>query len=244
MDTDGHPPVQATGLRKSFRGRLRVDDVSLAVGHGRVTGLLGPNGAGKTTTLRMLLGLVSPDAGRATVLGRPYRDLDHPARTVGAVLDAGGLHPARTGRQHLRMAALRAGVPAARVEEVLHEVGMAPDADRRAGSYSLGMRQRVALAAALVARPRVLVLDEPATGLDPTGMHWLRGRLRAFADAGGAVLLSSHLLGDVEHVADDVVVLVDGRVVASSTTDQALAAGGGGLEDFYLRLTDGRAGVR
>ena len=244
MDTDELPPVEARGLRKSFRGHVRVDDVSFTVGRGRVVGLLGPNGAGKTTTIRMLLGLAAPDAGDALVLGRRFRDLGEPARTVGAVLDAGGLHPARTGRQHLRIAAARARVADTRVEEVLDEVGMTDDADRRTSSYSLGMKQRIAVAAALLAQPRILVLDEPANGLDPTGMHWLRQRLRAFADAGGAVLLSSHLLSDVQDIADDIVVVTDGRVVADTTLREALAASGGHLEEFYLRLTAGRAGVR
>lgn len=246
MDTTPSPPtvppaLETRGLRVTTRGRVRVDDVSFSVGTGRVVGLLGPNGAGKTTTLRALLGLVVPDAGEALVLGRRYRDLPTPARAVGAVLDAGGLHPARTGRQHLRIAAARAAVPAARVEEVLAEVGMSADADRRAGSYSLGMAQRVAVAAALLAEPRVLVLDEPANGLDPAGTHWLRGRLRAFAEAGGAVLLSSHLLADVQHVADDVVVLDRGRVTAALPTADALATSGGRLEDFYLGLAGSAA---
>ncbi|GAA2018590.1 ATP-binding cassette domain-containing protein [Pseudokineococcus marinus] len=239
--------LEARGLRVTTHGRVRVDDVSFTVGAGRVVGLLGPNGAGKTTSLRALLGLVAPDAGEALVLGRRYRDLPSPARRVGAVLDAGGLHPSRTGRQHLRIAAARAHVPAARVEEVLAEVGMSADADRRAGSYSLGMAQRVAVAAALLAEPRVLVLDEPANGLDPAGTHWLLGRLRAFADAGGAVLLSSHLLADVARVADDVVVLDRGRVTAALPTADALAASGGRLEDFYLGLagtSSDRTGVR
>ncbi|GAA3661709.1 ABC transporter ATP-binding protein [Microbacterium marinilacus] len=238
------PPIQARGLRKSFRGRLRVDDVGLTVGPGRIVGLLGPNGAGKTTTIRMLLGLAAPDSGEALVDGRPFRDLAAPARTVGAVLDAGGLHPARTARQHLRIAAARAGEDATRVAEALDEVGMSDAADRRIGSYSLGMRQRTALATALLARPGILVLDEPANGLDPAGMHWLRRRLRSFADAGGAVLLSSHLLADVQAIADDVVVIAGGRVAAETSLQEALTASGGDLEGYYLRLTEPRTEVR
>lgn len=230
-------PIEARGLRKTFHGRPRVDDVSFTVDPGRVVGLLGPNGAGKTTTIRLLLGLARPDAGDGLILGRPYRELEQPARTVGAVLDAGGLHPARTGRQHLRIAAARIGVDAGRIDAVLTEVGMARDADRPAGGYSLGMRQRIAIAAALLGEPAVLILDEPSNGLDPAGMQWLRLRLRAFADAGGTVLLSSHLLSDVQDIADDVVVITDGRVLAQSSMVDILAASGGDLEAYYLQVT-------
>ncbi len=238
------PQIEARGLRKSFRGRIRVDDVGFTVGAGRITGLLGPNGAGKTTTIRMLLGLAAPTSGSASIAGMPYRALAAPARTVGAVLDSGGLHPARTGRVHLRIAAARAGVPASRVDDVLAEVGMTADAARKAGGYSLGMRQRIALAAALLGDPRILVLDAPANGLDPTGMHWLRQRLRAFADGGGAVLLSSHQLSDVQDIADDIVVIVDGTVAAASSLPDALAAAHGDLEGFYLSIVGDRTGVR
>lgn len=244
MDTSQSPPIEARALRKSFRGRVRVDNVSFTVGSGRVAGLLGPNGAGKTTTIRMLLGLAAPASGSALVFGHPYRDLEAPGRTVGAVLDSGGLHPARSGRTHLRIAAARSGIPATRVDEVLSEVGMTADADRRAGGYSLGMKQRIALAAALLGDPRILVLDEPANGLDPSGMHWLRQRLRAFADAGGAVLLSSHLLSDVQDIADDVVIIVDGSVAAASSLQDALAVSDGDLEGFYLSVAGDRTGVR
>ncbi|KAA9135801.1 ABC transporter ATP-binding protein [Microbacterium caowuchunii] len=244
MNTTYSPPIEVRALRKSFRGQVRVDDVSFSVGRGRVAGLLGPNGAGKTTTIRMLLGLAQPASGSALVLGRPYRELESPGSTVGAVLDSGGLHPARSGRMHLRIVAARAGIPASRIEEVLAEVGMTADADRRAGGYSLGMRQRIALAAALLGSPEILVLDEPANGLDPTGMHWLRQRLRSFADAGGTVLLSSHLLADVQDIADDIVMIVDGGVAAASSLDEALAASNGDLEGFYLAVAGDRTGVR
>lgn len=237
------PPLEARGLHKSFDGRLRVNGVGFTIAPGRVLGLLGPNGAGKTTTIRLLLGLMAADQGEALVFGRPYRDLEQPATLVGAVLDAGGLHPARTGRQHLRIAAARAGVSPARVDTVLAEVGMTADADRRSSGYSLGMKQRIAIAAALLGQPRLLVLDEPSNGLDPAGMRWLRDRLRAFADAGGTVLLSSHLLSDVQDIADDVVVIAEGRVVADVTLADAVAAAGGDLEGYYLGVT-GTAGVR
>ena len=236
-------PLEARGLRKAHRGRPRVADVSFSVRPGRVVGLLGPNGAGKTTTIRLLLDLVSRDGGDALVFGNPYRELERPARHVGVVLDAGGLHPARTGRQHLAIAALRAGVDADRVDTVLAEVGMSQDADRRAGTYSLGMRQRIAIAAALLGEPQLLVLDEPSNGLDPAGMHWLRTRLRSFADAGGSVLISSHLLADLREIADDVVVIAQGQVVADSTLAEALRGSEGDLERFYLGVT-GTAGVR
>jgi len=244
MNAPAPLPLEARGLRKAFHGRPRVDDVSFSVRPGRVVGLLGPNGAGKTTTLRLLLGLVARDAGEALVLGRPYRELEHPARQVGAVLDAGGLHPARTGRQHLAVAAARAGVPTARVDAVLAKVGMTTDADRRAGGYSLGMRQRVAIAAALLGEPRLLVLDEPSNGLDPAGMHWLRGELRAFAADGGTVLLSSHLLADIQEIADDVVVIADGRVVAEATMADVLADPAAELEGWYLEVTGTEGVVR
>lgn len=243
MNISTSPPLQARGLHKSFHGRARVDGVGFTIEPGRVVGLLGPNGAGKTTTIRLLLGLMAADQGEALVFGRPYRDLERPATVVGAVLDAGGLHPARTGREHLRIAAARADVAVERVDAVLAEVGMTADADRRSGGYSLGMKQRIAIAAALLGEPRLLVLDEPSNGLDPAGMRWLRDRLRAFADAGGTVLLSSHLLSDVQDIADDIVVIAEGRVVADVTLADAVATSSGDLEGYYLQVT-GIAGVR
>lgn len=243
MNISTSPPLQARGLHKSFHGRARVDGVGFTIESGRVVGLLGPNGAGKTTTIRLLLGLIAADQGEALVFGRRYRDLEGPATMVGAVLDAGGLHPARTGREHLRIAAARADVALERVDVVLAEVGMTADADRRSGGYSLGMKQRIAIAAALLGEPKLLVLDEPSNGLDPAGMRWLRDRLRAFADAGGTVLLSSHLLSDVQDIADDIVVIADGRVVADVTLADAVATASGDLEGYYLQVT-GIAGVR
>lgn len=243
MNISSSPPLQARGLHKTFHGRARVDGVGFAIEAGRVVGLLGPNGAGKTTTIRLLLGLVAADQGEALVFGRPYRDLERPATMVGAVLDAGGLHPARTGRQHLRIAAARADVASERIDAVLTEVGMTADADRRSGGYSLGMKQRIAIAAALLGEPELLVLDEPSNGLDPAGMRWLRDHLRGFADAGGTVLLSSHLLSDVQDIADDIVVIADGRVVADVTVADAIASASGDLEGYYLQVT-GNAGVR
>lgn len=236
------PAIQITGLRKSYGAFDAVHDVDLTVEPGRVVGLLGPNGAGKTTTLHVLLGLAAPTAGQALVQGRRHRDLDQPARTVGALLDAGGLHPGRTGRDHLRILALAAGLPAHRVDDVLEIVAMTPAADRRVRTYSLGMRQRLGLAAALLGDPAVLVLDEPANGLDPAGMRWLREMLRSFADGGGAVLLASHVLAEVTQVADDVVVLGQGRVITAGPLDELVRDAS--LEDVYLDLTATTAGVR
>jgi ABC-2 type transport system ATP-binding protein len=236
------PAIQITGLRKSYGPFDAVQDVGFTVEPGRVVGLLGPNGAGKTTTLHVLLGLAAPTAGQALVHGRRYADLDDPARTVGALLDAGGLHPGRTGRDHLRVLALAAGLPAHRVDDVLDLVGMTPAADRRVRTYSLGMRQRLGLAAALLGDPALLVLDEPANGLDPAGMRWLRELLRGFADDGGAVLLASHVLSEVTQVADDVVVLGQGRVITAGPLDEL--ARDTSLEDVYLDLTAATEGVR
>jgi ABC-2 type transport system ATP-binding protein len=237
MNTPAAAPIVVRHLSKSFHGIARLDDVTFTVGAGRVVGLLGPNGAGKTTSIRMLLGLVTPDAGDALVFGSPFRALSHPLGVVGAVLDAGGLHPGRTARQHLRIAAAQGHLGTVRVEEVLEIVGLAPDADRRLRDYSLGMRQRVAVATALLGEPTILVLDEPANGLDPTGIHWLKQYLRSFADDGGSVLLSSHMLSDVAQIADDVVVIAEGRVRAATTLEDALARSSDDLEQFYLSLT-------
>lgn len=244
MTNSTSPALAIRGLSKSFSGHPAVNDVSFDVLNGRVVGLLGPNGAGKTTTTRMILGLASPDSGDALIHGQSYRDLERPAQTVGAVLDSAGLHPGRTGREHLRIAAAQVGVAPPRIDAVLDEVGLRPAADRRVSGYSLGMRQRLGLAAALLGEPSILILDEPANGLDPSGMHWLRQLIRRFADAGGSVLLSSHVLSEVELVADDIVVIAQGRVAAAGELHSTVAAHGGDLESFYLDLTATSAGVR
>ena len=226
--------ISVQGLTKSF-GRVRaVDDLSLTVPAGRVTGFLGPNGAGKTTTLRALLGLVRPDRGKALIDGRRYADLPAPTSVVGAVLEATAFHPGRTARVHLRALCLAAGLPDERVATVLDTVDLAGAADRRAGGFSLGMRQRLALASALLGDPEVLVLDEPANGLDPAGVHWLRGLLRALAAEGRTVLVSSHGLAELSRTADRVVVIEHGRLLA----DEPVA---GDLEDWYLKLTGDRS---
>jgi ABC-2 type transport system ATP-binding protein len=214
-----------------------VEDVSFTVAYGQITGFLGPNGAGKTTTLRMLLGLIRPDAGTATIAGTPYPDLASPARTVGALLDAAA-HPGRSGQDHLRVLAAAAGLPQGRAGQLLARVGLQHAARQRAGGYSLGMRQRLGLAAALLGDPAVLVLDEPANGLDPQGIRWLRDLLRCLAGEGRAVLISSHILAEVAQTADDIVIIHRGRTVAQAPLPDLLATRpGASLEDIYLELT-------
>jgi ABC-2 type transport system ATP-binding protein len=212
------------GLSKRFGDVLAVDQLGFQVDAGTVAGFLGPNGAGKTTTLRMLLGLVAPDAGTATIAGRPYRDLPDPARRVGAVLEAGGFHPGRSARDHLRVLATAAGLDPGRADQVLEQTGLAAAGRRRVGGFSLGMRQRLGLAAALLGDPEVLILDEPANGLDPEGVHWLRGLVRGLAAEGRTVLVSSHLLAEVAQTVDQVVIIDRGRLLAQSTL-AALTAG-------------------
>jgi ABC-2 type transport system ATP-binding protein len=204
-------------LTKRYGETLAVDDLSFTVEAGRVTGFLGPNGAGKSTTLRALLGLVRPTSGQALVMGRPFHELKDPVRAVGAALDAHDVHPGRSGRGHLRTLAAAAGLPASRVDEVLDMVELTPARDRRVKGYSMGMRQRLALAAALLGDPRILMLDEPANGLDPQGMRWLRDILVSLAAEGRAVLISSHVLSEVEQTVDSVVVIGAGRLVMQGT---------------------------
>src|SRR3954452_11468060 len=221
--------IEVAGLTKHFGPVLAVDNLSFTVDEGRVVGFLGPNGAGKTTTLRMLLGLVRPTSGDATVHGKPFVALDDPARGVGAVLDGGMLHPGRTGRNHLRALARAAGVADARIDELLELVALTPAKNRRAGGYSLGMRQRLGLAAALLGDPRVLILDEPANGLDPEGIRWLRDFLRGLADEGRMVLLSSHVRSEIHQTADSVVVIDRGPLVANETVAALTGASGSRL---------------
>jgi ABC-2 type transport system ATP-binding protein len=217
------PPVEVRALTKRYGSTVAVDGLSFAVGLGRITGFLGPNGAGKSTTLRALLGLVGPTAGDALVEGEPYARLREPLQTVGSVLEAESFHPARSGRNHLRVLAAAAGIPAARVDEVLEQVELQGAARRRVGGYSLGMRQRLSVAGALLGRPRLLVLDEPANGLDPEGIRWLREFLRSFAAGGGTVLISSHVLAEVAQLADEVVIIHRGRLVAQEPLGELTA---------------------
>ena len=209
--------IEINGLTKRFGDIMAVDDLSFRVDEGTVTGFLGPNGAGKTTTLRVLLGLAAPTAGTATIGGTPYHELADPTRVVGAVLESTGFHPARRARDHLRVVATAAGQPPDRVDAVLDVVGLGDVGHRRVGGFSLGMRQRLGLAVALLGDPEVLVLDEPTNGLDPLGVHWLRGFVRDFATRGGTVLISSHLLAEVAQTVDDVVVISHGRLAARSS---------------------------
>ncbi len=209
------PAIVASGLTKRYGAVNAVEDLSFEVRRGAVTGFLGPNGAGKTTTLRMVLGLARPSAGSATIFGRPFAELADPAAAVGANLEICGMHPGRSGRNHLRSLAAFAGLPASRVDEVIDLVEMRDAADRRSGGYSTGMRQRLGLAATLLGDPELLVLDEPANGLDPQGIRWLRDFLRAAAAEGRTVLVSSHVLAEVAQTVDDVLVIHRGRLVKS-----------------------------
>ena len=221
--------IEVVNLTKRFRKTVAVENLSFKVREGAVTAFLGPNGAGKTTTLRIILGLVRATQGQATVMGKRYRDLPDPSRQVGAVLEASSFHPGRTGRNHLRTVADAAGFSTARVEETLALVQMSNDAGRRVGGYSLGMKQRLSLAAALLGDPKVLILDEPANGLDPQGMRWLRELLRSLADEGRTILISSHVLAEVEQVADEVVIIHRGRFVEQASTAELFARAGGGI---------------
>ncbi|MCT9930284.1 ATP-binding cassette domain-containing protein [Planotetraspora sp. A-T 1434] len=210
--------IEIHNLAKTFGALKAVDGVSFTVEAGSVTGYLGPNGAGKTTTLRCLLGLVTPDSGEALVGGRRYTTLPQPVTEVGAVLEATSFHPGRTARNHLRILCTAAGLPVQRADEALEQVGLAEAADKRVLGFSLGMRQRLALASALLGRPKVYILDEPANGLDPAGIEWLRGFLRHLAhDQGAAVLVSSHVLPEVEQTVDNVVIIAKGRLVRQGT---------------------------
>jgi ABC-2 type transport system ATP-binding protein len=212
--------IEISGLTKRFGPVLAVDNLSFEVRPATVVGFLGPNGAGKTTTLRMLLGLVAPSEGTATIDGGLYRELPDPLRKVGAVLEASGCHPGRTARNHLRVQAMSSGSALSRVDEVLDLVSLTDAADRRVGGYSLGMRQRLALAAALISDPEILILDEPANGLDPEGVRWLRNLLRSLAEEGRTVLVSSHILAEVAQTVESVVILDHGRLITQSSLDE------------------------
>ncbi len=212
--------VEVQGLTKRFGNFTAVDDLSFTVDPGRITGFLGPNGAGKTTTLRMLLGLVSATSGTATIDGQDYRHVERPLGVVGSALEATNFHPGRTGRDHLRVLAATSGIPSSRCDELLELTGIAAAARKRAGGYSMGMRQRLGLAQALLGDPRLLVLDEPTNGLDPEGIRWLRGFLRHLADEGRTVLVSSHLLQEVEQTVDEVVIINNGRLVSEGSMSE------------------------
>jgi ABC-2 type transport system ATP-binding protein len=234
----GEPVLSVSSLTKRYDEVVAVDAISFSLEAGTVTGYLGPNGAGKTTTLRLLLGLAEPTAGEALVFGRRYRNLEQPVRRVGAVLESNDFHPGRSGRDHLRALALAAELPLSRVEEVLELVELSGAAKRRVKTYSLGMRQRLGLAAALLGDPDLLILDEPANGLDPSGVRWLRTFLQSFAAQGRTVLVSSHLLAEVAQTVSRVLIIDRGRLLASGRLDE-LTGSGRNLEDVYLELTVG-----
>jgi ABC-2 type transport system ATP-binding protein len=226
--------ITLSSLTKVYGGFRAVDDVTFDARPGRVTGFLGPNGAGKSTTMRIMVGLTPATSGEARILGRHFADLPNPGREVGVLLDASAQHAGRTGREILTLAQRTMRVPRGRVEEMLDVVSLTPDeAGRRVRDYSLGMRQRLGIAAALLGEPEVLILDEPANGLDPAGIRWMRDLLRGYADRGGTVLLSSHLLHEIEVIADDIVVIGQGHVVAQGTKSELLEAAG-----TYVRSTD------
>ena len=221
MTSNRSYPISVEGVTKTYGGDSAVvDDLSFVVAPGRVTGFLGPNGAGKSTTMKILLGLAAPTSGRATIGGRAYSELEDPIGTVGASVEADAFHPGRSGRNHLRILADSTGTPLERVDEVLEQVDLSHAANRRAGAYSLGMKQRLGLAAALLCDPEVLILDEPGNGLDPHGIRTLRNLLRARAAEGNTVFVSSHLLGEVEQLADDVIVINQGQLVAQGSLDE------------------------
>jgi ABC-2 type transport system ATP-binding protein len=226
------------GLTKRHGSRTVLSDVTFRALPGRVTGFLGPNGAGKSSTLRVLLGLDRPTTGSALIDGRPYRRLREPLRTVGSALDGSGAHRSRTARNHLAWVARSNGIPVGRVDAVLEQVGLAGAGRTRVGRFSLGMGQRLGLAAALLGEPAALVLDEPVNGLDPEGIRWIRGLIRGHADAGGTVLLSSHLMSEVAEIADDLVVITGGRVVGAGPLAE-VTAGYANLEDAFFGLTGG-----
>jgi ABC-2 type transport system ATP-binding protein len=221
--------IAVEGLSKRYGTTLAVDNLTFEIEPGAVTGFLGPNGAGKTTTLRILLDLVHPTAGSATIDGRRYRELERPVHQVGAVLEAANFHPGRKGRNHLRVLARQAEIPERRVDETLALVGLSDAAEKRVKAYSLGMRQRLTIAGALLGEPSILILDEPANGLDPEGIRWLRRLLRTFAEAGGTVFVSSHVLAEVAQLADRVVIVHRGRLVSHTSLDEIMRRAEGGV---------------
>jgi ABC-2 type transport system ATP-binding protein len=229
--------ITVDGVSKTYGGFLAVDDVSFVAQPGRVTGFLGPNGAGKSTTMRIMVGLTPASKGRATIGGHRYVDLPNPGRHVGVLLDASAQHAGRTGREILTIGAETMGLPRRRVDEMLELVSLTPaEAKRRLKNYSLGMRQRLGIAHALLGDPKILILDEPANGLDPAGIHWMRGLLKSYAEQGGTVLLSSHLLYEVEKIADELILIGRGRIVAQGTKQELLQTRGA-----YVRAVEQEA---
>ena len=229
--------ISVRALTKRYGGTLAVDDLTFDVGAGTVTGFLGPNGSGKSTTMRLVMGLDAPDAGLALIDGAPYRSLRWPLRSVGAILEARAFHPGRSAAAHLTALAAASGIPRRRVREVLSVVELADVADRRAGTFSLGMSQRLGIAAALLGDPGVLLLDEPVNGLDPAGVRWIRALLRSLAAEGRTIFVSSHLISEMALTADRLIVIDGGRLLADTTVAGLAARGGGSLEDGFFALT-------
>jgi ABC-2 type transport system ATP-binding protein len=230
--------IEFDSLEKTFGKHKAVEGLTATVYRGRVTGFLGPNGAGKSTTLRCLVGLSSPDKGSAKIFGKNYQDLENPLSLVGAVLDTRGFHTALTGEQNLKVVAAATGLPDSRVAEVLELVELTHAAKKRVKQYSLGMKQRLALAGAILGDPELLILDEPANGLDPAGIAWLRNFLRSRAQEGKTILVSSHQLAEMQHTIDDVLIIHQGKLIASGAKESVM--GDGTLEDAFLKLTEGR----
>ena len=229
--------IEFIRLEKKYRKVRSVSGLTANIASGRITGLLGPNGAGKSTSLRCLLGLARPTSGEAKILGVHYKDLQNPISQIGAVLDSRGFHGGLTGRQNLKVMAAAAGIQDSRVEEVLKLVDLEQAANKKAKGYSLGMKQRLSLAGALLGNPQVLILDEPANGLDPIGIAWLRGFLRTLANEGRTILVSSHQLAEMQNTVDDVIILNHGMLVAQGSMQEIIGAGS--LEDAFLKLTAG-----
>ncbi|SUY48500.1 ABC transporter [Clostridium putrefaciens] len=230
--------IEIFHLTKKYKSLVAINDVSFSIKPGTITGFVGPNGAGKSTTLRCIVGLTTPTSGTTTVFGTKYNNLKNPSRSIGVVLDASSLHPGRSGYSTLKIASTINGVPDSRIEQVLEECGLTPlEGKRKIKSYSLGMRQRLCIAQALLANPKILILDEPVNGLDPHGIRWIRSILRKFVDDGGTVLLSSHLLSEVQKIADHVVMICGGKILADKPLKELLAEGND-LEEIYIKYTE------
>ena len=229
--------IAISGLVKTYGKQNAVDNLTANIAKGRITGFLGPNGAGKSTALRCLVGLAAPTSGSTTIFEKPYRDLDNPLSKVGTVLDSRGFHPALTGKQNLKVVAAAAGIPDSRVDEVLEMVELTDAADKKMKNYSLGMKQRLALAGAILGDPEILILDEPANGLDPAGIAWLRKFLRKLAEGGRTILVSSHQLAEMQNTVDDVIIINKGKLIASGSMKEVIRDGS--LEEAFLALTGG-----
>ena len=229
--------IAISGLVKTYGKQNAVDNLTANIAKGRITGFLGPNGAGKSTALRCLVGLATPTSGSTTIFDKPYRDLDNPLSKVGTVLDSRGFHPALTGKQNLKVVAAAAGIPDSRVDEVLEMVELTDAADKKMKNYSLGMKQRLALAGAILGDPEILILDEPANGLDPAGIAWLRKFLRKLAEGGRTILVSSHQLAEMQNTVDDVIIINKGKLIASGSMKEVIRDGS--LEEAFLALTGG-----